>query len=176
MNQFKQNTKDWIEKMVIGLNLCPFAKQPFRTHKIRYVVVEGTLEDLVKVLVNELKMLVVTEANKIETTLIIHPYLLTNFYDYNDFLGVADTLLQKEHLEGIIQIASFHPQYQFAGTDQDAAENYTNRSPYPMLHLLREASLEHILAHYPQPELIPERNIETLNRLGLERIQTILKG
>lgn len=175
MNQIKQDTKDWIEKMVIGLNLCPFAKQPFKTNKIRYVVADGTLEDLVETLIKEIKMLVVTEASKIETTLIIHPNLLTDFYDYNDFLGIGQYVLENESLEGIIQIASFHPDYQFEGTSKDAAENYTNRSPYPMLHLLREASLEQILKHYPHPELIPERNIDTLNRLGLKGIQDILK-
>ena len=120
-------------------------------------------------------MLVVSEPAMIETSLIIHPFLLTNFYDYNDFLALLQQVLEKERLEGIIQLASFHPEYQFAGTAKDAAENYTNRSPYPMLHLLREASLESVLNHYSNPELIPERNIETLNRLGLEGIFDILK-
>lgn len=176
MQLYITDTKNWIEKMVIGLNLCPFAKQPFRANKIRYVVVEGTLEDLVAALVKEMKMLVVTEAKEIETTLIIHPYLLTDFYDYNDFLGIADAILEQELLEGIVQIASFHPKYQFAGTKPEAAENYTNRSPYPMLHLLREASLEQVLEHYPEPELIPERNVALLNNLGLAKIKNILES
>lgn len=167
-------TKNWIEKMVIGLNLCPFAKQPFRTGKIRYVVVEETnLSKLVEVLMLEMRRLVVTDAKEIETTLIIHPDLLTDFYDYNDFLAVADEVLHQELLEGIVQIASFHPQYQFADTSKDAVENYTNRSPYPMLHLLREASLEKALEHYPNPEAIPERNVTYLKQLGLNKIKQL---
>lgn len=168
-------TKNWIEKMVINLNLCPFAKLPFQTDKIRYVVVEETnLSKLVEVLMLEMRRLVVTNAKEIETTLIIHPYLLIDFYDYNDFLAVADEVLHQELLEGIIQIASFHPQYQFADTSKDAVENYTNRSPYPMLHLLREASLEKVLEHYPNPELIPERNVTHLKHLGLDKIKLLL--
>src|SRR5262245_29816680 len=132
-------TRRWIASMVIGLNLCPFAERVFTAGKIRYVVTDARNEEaLCSDLTGELETLAHSPITRVETTLLIHPSALGNFADYNDFLGVADRLLGELGLCGTIQIASFHPDYRFAGTEPDAVENYTNRSPYPMLHLLRE--------------------------------------
>jgi hypothetical protein len=160
-------TRHWLEKAVIGLNLCPFAKAVHVKDQIRYVVSEAeTPEALLAELTAELRALVAADPEETETTVVIHPRVLTNFLDYNDFLGVADAAIAELGLEGVLQIASFHPQYQFAGTEADAIENYTNRSPYPMLHLLREASVERAVAAFPDAAQIYEKNMETLRRLG----------
>src|SRR6516162_8609596 len=134
-------TRRWISSMVIGLNLCPFARRVFQTEKIRYVVSDAQDETALREdLASELKVLASSAVSVFETTLLIHPCALIKFLDYNDFLGEGDRCIRALGLQGTIQIASFHPEYQFAGTDPGAPENYTNRSPYPMLHLLREAS------------------------------------
>lgn len=162
-------TQQWLEKAVIGLDLCPFAKAVHVRDQIRYVVSAAkTPEELLAELFGELQALVAADPGEIETTLLIHPRVLTDFLDYNDFLGVADAAVAELGLEGVVQIASFHPRYRFAGTKPDAIENYTNRSPYPMLHLLREASVERAVAAFPDAAQIFEKNIETLRRLGLE--------
>src|SRR5262249_10321371 len=138
-------TKRWLEAFVIGLNLCPFAERPFRGGGIRHVVSAATEENgLLEDLRTELRRLAASE--EIETTLLIHQPVLTDFLDYNDFLDPAEKQVQALGLEGVIQIASFHPQYQFAGTEGDDVENYTNRSPFPMLHLLREESVTRVAA------------------------------
>jgi len=160
-------TKEWLEKVVIGLNLCPFAK-PVQ-NRIRYAFSGAeTPEALQRDLAEELRILAAADPDEIETTLLIHPRVLTDFLDYNDFLDVADDTLADLELVGEIQIASFHPEYQFAGTGPDDVENYTNRSPYPMLHLLREASVDRAVAAFPDASRIYERNIETLRALGHE--------
>ncbi len=162
-----QQTIDWIANFVIQLNLCPFARKPFQQEKIRYVLYEGTdLEELTLLLLKELNHLASTPAKKIETTFIIHPHLLQDFYAFNDYLEVTNHLIFAARLEGVLQIASFHPDYQFEGVEKDDVTNYTNRSPYPMLHLLREASIEYALEHYENPEGIPERNMEVMRSLG----------
>lgn len=162
-------TQKWLEKAVIGLNLCPFAKAVHIKNQIRYVVTEAkTEEELVGILIRELQYLTQVSPEQVDTTLIIHPEIFHEFLDYNDFLSVADGAIEELKLDGIVQIASFHPQYQFAGTDPDDITNYTNRSPYPMLHLLREASLSKVLETFPNPESIPEKNMQTLNDLGIE--------
>jgi len=168
-------TRCWIEQVVIKLNLCPFARKPFENGKIRFVVCTTNQPQALRIaLKTELEFLRSTEASAVETTLLIHPNALNNFLDYNDFLGVADALLEDQGYDGEFQVASFHPHYQFAGTTADAAENYTNRSPYPTLHLLREEGLERALDSYPNPDKIPERNIRTLNELGAEHMRNIL--
>src|SRR5688572_19763523 len=140
--QVLAQTRAWISSMVIGLNLCPFAQRVFQGDKIRYTVIQTiSKQDLLKTLEEELQKLVGVSSEEIETTLIIHPQTLTDFLEYNDFLDDCDTLIRNLGLRGIVQIASFHPEYQFAGTRKDEVENYTNRSPYPMLHLLREESI-----------------------------------
>jgi hypothetical protein len=161
-------TRHWLEAAVIGLNLCPFAKPVYAKEQIRYAVSQAeTPEALLGELIDELQILAAAEPAEIETTLLIHPAVLTDFLDYNDFLEVADAAVDDLGLRGILQIASFHPRYQFAGTAPDAIENYTNRSPYPMLHLLREASVERAVRSIPDPAEIYEKNIATLRRLGL---------
>jgi uncharacterized protein len=162
-------TRHWLEAAVIGLELCPFAKPVHAQGLIRYAVSSAEIPELLLAdLLRELEILAEADPAEIETTLLIHPDVLTEFLDYNDFLDVADAALEDLGLAGVIQIASFHPQYQFAGTGPNDIENYTNRSPYPMLHLLREASVERAVAAFPDTTQIFEKNIETLRRLGLE--------
>lgn len=166
---YQKITADWLEHFVIGLNLCPFAKKPFSTDKIIYRVEEsGDIETLMETLLTELLILNNSPASEISTTLIIHPNVLTDFMDYNDFLHVANDLLERVDMVGIVQIASFHPNYQFAETQINDVTNYTNRSPFPMLHLLRENEVEQAVKNYPKPEDIPNQNIEKLKELGLE--------
>ncbi|GBL45515.1 hypothetical protein SFMTTN_1325 [Sulfuriferula multivorans] len=163
-------TRTWLEKAVIGLNLCPFAKAVHVKQQIRYVVSAATTpEALLEDLLAELRTLQDTDAEQTDTTLLIHPYVLGDFLDYNDFLDIADAAAAEPEFDDAFQIASFHPQYQFADTAPGDIENYTNRSPYPMLHLLREASVERAVAAFPEAEQIFEKNMETLNALGLER-------
>ncbi len=134
----------------------------------------NTEKNLLLALQKELKFLQNDET--FETSILIHPYVLQDFYDYNEFLNDVDILLVEMKLEGIIQIASFHPEYQFSGTQPDDVENYTNRSPYPSLHLLREASVEQAVANYPMVDQIPARNIELMKRIGKEKLQAVMKS
>jgi uncharacterized protein len=169
-------TRRWISSVVIGLNLCPFAARVFLGGKIRYAVsgaVDGVA--LYDDLATELKALVAAPASEVETTLLIHPRALGDFLDYNDFLGEADRLVARLGLLGVVQIASFHPAYQFAGAGPDAVENYTNRSPYPMLHLLREESVTAVAGDPDELLAIPARNVETLRSLGRERVVDLLR-
>jgi uncharacterized protein len=168
-------TRTWIERAVIGLNLCPFAKTVYVGERIRYAVSDAqTTDALVDDLERELRMLAETSADLVETTLLIHPRVLTAFLDYNDFLDEADRAVDRLALSGVLQIASFHPDYQFAGTTPDDVTNYTNRSPWPMLHLLREASVEAAVAAFPDTDRIAEWNIETLRRIGLRGLMEAL--
>jgi len=163
--------------MVVGLNLCPFTKRELLADRVRFFVSEAeTEEQLLMDLHSELNLLNGCSGDgvDIETTLLIHPGVLQSFSDYNQFLDYAEGLLMELKLEGVYQIASFHPDYQFADTAADDVENYTNRSPYPMLHLIREKSLEKAVANYPNPEQIPERNIALLRNLGREKVQALL--
>ena len=162
-------TRKWLEQIVIGLNLCPFAKAVYVKDQVRFVLSDATTpEALVEELAEELILLRDTPAEQIDTTLIVHPDVLTDFLDYNDFLDNADAAIEALDLQGILQVASFHPQYQFAGAAPDDVSNYTNRAPYPTLHLLREDSVERAVAAFPDPDVIVERNIETLDKLGIE--------
>jgi hypothetical protein len=162
-------TRTWLERAVIGLNLCPFAKAVHLGGRIRYAVsVAETPDELRADLVDELQALADADPEEIETTLLIHPRVFADFLDYNDFLEVADETLAELDLVGEIQVASFHPRYQFAGTEPDDIENYTNRSPYPMLHLLRESSVDRAVETFSDASEIYERNIETLRKLGHE--------
>lgn len=170
-------TKDWIEKWVIGLNLCPFAKLPFVQNKIRYVVFEeDSAAEFSKILWSELSFLANETTEGIETTFLIHPRLGVNFDDYLDLCEWANGHLEALELTGVIQIAEFHPQYQFAGTQPAAPENFTNSSPYPMLHLLKETSITNAVNYFPTIADIPQKNIDLLNQMGLERIQKMLNG
>ena len=160
-------TREWLEKAVIGLNLCPFAKAVYVKNQVRFVVssaphLDGLLEDLDR----ELDFLAAAAPEEIDTTLLIHPTLLPDFLDFNDFMQLAEAAVEEHELEGVIQIASFHPLFQFEGTEPDDMGNYTNRAPFPTLHLLREASIERAVAAFPEAETIYERNIDTLKALG----------
>ena len=162
-------TRHWLTRAVIGLNLCPFAKSVHVKEQIRYVVSEATdAEALIDTLEAELKTLAEADPERIDTTLLIVPRMLTDFADYNDFLYLAERLLDSLGLSGVLQIASFHPQYQFAGTEADDIENYTNRAPYPILHLLREDSIARAVEAFPDAADIYERNEETMRRLSHE--------
>lgn len=161
-------TQAWLEKAVIGLNLCPFAKAVHSKGQIRWVHCTATTpEALLQTLATELQLLAAARPEDIDTTLLVHPGVLGDFLDYNDFLDVADAALEELGLDGTLQIASFHPQYQFAGTDEDDVGNLSNRSPFPTLHLLREDSIERAVEAFPEAEAIYERNIETLEKLGV---------
>jgi hypothetical protein len=160
-------TRQWLEEVVIGLNLCPFARKELVNNRIRFVVSSTDSEGaLLADLQAELRFL--DEHPETETTLLIHPGLLASFDDYNEFLAVADELLELLELDGVYQVASFHPDYRFAGTGPDDAENYTNRSPFPMLHLLREDSVAQAVDSHPDPDSIPERNIALMQQLGAD--------
>lgn len=165
----QQDTQVWLEKAVIGLNLCPFAKSVHVNQRLRYVVsVATTPEALLKELAHELLALQRVDPDEIETTLLIHPLVLQDFLDFNDFLGAADALVEDLELAGDLQIASFHPDYQFGGTAPGDISNYTNRSPYPTLHLLRESSIEKAVETMADTDAIYENNMATLEKLGLE--------
>jgi hypothetical protein len=167
-------TRAWVDKAVIGLNLCPFAKAVQVKVQVRYVVSDAKDgETLLADLHAELLALTNADPARTDTTLLIHPCVLQDFYDYNGFLDVADDCLEELELDGIIQIASFHPQYQFADSGLEDIENYTNRSPYPILHLLREESIERAVTAFPDASKIYERNMETLRRLGLAGWQAL---
>ncbi len=160
-------TTRWLERAVIGLELCPFARAPHIQGRIRYVVSRAhTPDELVEDLCVELRWLAATDPADCETTLLIHPHVLGDFLDFNDFLDTADAAVEALDLVGVLQVASFHPQYQFAGTASDDVENATNRSPWPTLHLLREESVERAVLALADPDEIYRRNIETLRKLG----------
>ena len=162
-------TRHWLEKAVIGLNLCPFAKAVYVKNQVRLVVSQARhADDLLEELDRELVLLVATPAEQIDTTLLIHPTLFDDFLDFNDFLEVAEGVLDEHGLEGVIQLASFHPQFQFDGSEPDDIGNYSNRAPFAILHLLREESVERAVAAYPEADTIFEKNVETLERLGNE--------
>jgi hypothetical protein len=176
-NRMVQDTLRWLERAVIGLNLCPFAKAVYVKGQVHCTVSQASnLEALRDDLLQALKDLVAHEPAERDTTLLIIQNLLQDFVDYNDFLNVADDCLLALDLEGEIQIASFHPQYQFAGTDEDDITNFTNRSPYPTLHLIREASIDRAVAAFPDVEDIFEANMATMNQLGLQGWQDLNVG
>lgn len=160
-------TRAWLEHAVIGLNLCPFAKAVHVRGQVRFAVCESPEPELLlQRLADEMQALVATDPAETDTCLLIHPAVLTDFDDYNQFLDAADALLEDLGLEGVLQVASFHPQYRFEGTEPGDIENATNQSPYPMLHLLREESIDRAVAAFPEPEAIFEANQRTLAELG----------
>ena len=160
-------TRHWLEKAVIGLNLCPFAKAVYVKNQVRLVVSQARhADDLLEELDRELDLLVATPAEEVDTTLLIHPTLFDDFLDFNDFLEIAEGVVDEHGLDGVVQLASFHPQFQFDGTEPDDIGNYTNRAPFAMLHLLREESVERAVEAFPEAEAIFEQNIATLEKLG----------
>ncbi len=173
-NDVVEAVRHWLEAFVIELKLCPFAKRELVKERVRFAVssTEST-EQLLATMLEELQLL---EGDPgIETTLLIHPQVLQDFDDYNQFLDVVDALIEQEGYAGVFQVASFHPGYQFADTAVDDAENYSNRSPYPLLHILREASVEREVASYPDINEVPGRNIRLLRELGASKLQAILE-
>ena len=168
-NTVSEHTKQWLEKAVIGLNLCPFAKAPHVKNLVRIVVskarhLDGFLEDLDR----ELQLLGNTPASELETTLLVHPTLFPDFETFNQMLEIADDAVVENELEGIVQIAPFHPDFQFEGTEADDISNYTNRSPYPTLHLIREDSITKAAEAFPDASAIFDRNIALLEKMGHE--------
>ena len=169
------SVRQWVESFVVELNLCPFVKRELVNNRIRFSATNAETEKhLLEALLSELKIL--DNDFSIETTLLIHPQVLQDFCNYNQFLSFADNLLVEMNLEGVYQIASFHPDYQFNDTETDNVENYTNRSPYPMLHVLRENSLEKAIADYPDVDQIPTRNIELMNSMGQDKLSAIMQN
>lgn len=161
------DTRRWLERAVIGLNLCPFAKAVQAKGQVRIVHSDAsTASALLEQLGEELLLLRDTPAEDTDTTLLVHPQVLQDFLDYNDFLDQADALVESLELDGVLQVASFHPDYQFADSGPDDVENFTNRSPWPTLHLLREASIDRAVEAFPDPDVIVARNIATLRALG----------
>lgn len=162
-------TRLWLEKAVIGLNLCPFAKSVYVKNQVRIVVSDAKhLDAFLEELDKELDFLAAADPEEVDTTLLIHPTLLPDFDVFNEVAGIAEEAVVEHELEGVLQVASFHPQFQFEGTEPDDISNYTNRSPFPTLHLIREASLERAVAGLANPDEIYERNIRVMNELGLE--------
>ena len=173
--QAELDVRRWLERAVIGLNLCPFAKAVHARQQVRIVISDAsTARALLEELGEELALLRDTPAEQVDTTLLVHPQVLQDFLDYNDFLDDADGLVEALDLNGVLQVASFHPQYQFADTAPDDAENLTNRAPYPILHLLREESVARAVEAYPEPDSIIERNIATMRALGAEGFEKLL--
>ena len=169
-------TQAWFEKAVIGLNLCPFAKAVHTKGQIRWVEsAAATPEALLHDLLQELQHLAAADPAQTDTTVLVHPQVMHDFLDFNDFLDLADAALEELGLDGALQIASFHPRYQFEGTDEDDMGNFSNRAPHPTLHLLREDSVERAVAAFPEAEAIFERNIETLEKLGPEGWRQLMR-
>lgn len=164
-----EDTQRWLEKAVIGLNLCPFAKAVHVKQQIHYAVSEATdARGVAEQLQQELEDLAEISPEKRDTTMLIVPHALQDFLDFNDFLELADELVEAMDLGGILQVASFHPQFQFEGTEVDDVTNCTNRAPYPILHLLREDSIDKAVEAFPEAEAIYEHNMQTLEKLGIE--------
>ena len=162
-----EDTQKWLLQAVVGLNLCPFAKAVVVKDMLRYrVCASAEPADVLALLREELQHLAEADPDQLDTTLLIAPLALPDFLDFNDFLADCDEVLTDLELDGVLQVADFHPRYQFGGTDADDISNCTNRSPYPTLHLLREASIDKAVEAYPDASLIFERNIEVLNKLG----------
>lgn len=169
-DNIKQQVQQWLDDVVIGLNLCPFAAKPNRNKQIKIQVSHAVSEELLlEDILAELMVLDSCDAKELETTLLVIPDMLQDFFDYNLFLDWVDALIKQQDWEGIYQVATFHPDYCFGGAAPDDDENLTNRSPFPILHLIREASMERVLKHYPNPELIPDNNINSVESLSDEQ-------
>ncbi|MFT4635291.1 MAG: hypothetical protein ACI9OI_001083 [Chitinophagales bacterium] len=171
--EIERRVENWLTSIVINLNLCPFAQREYRNNSIRFKTSFAELEEeIVRDLVVELSLL--NKHQELQTTLLILPSALSEFEYFNDFLGFADSLLEEMKLDGVFQFASFHPEYRFAGTSEDDAENFTNRAPYPMLHILRESSLDWAVDEHPDTDQIPLDNIALMNKLGVDHMRKML--
>ncbi len=171
-----QATVKWLEQWVIGLNLCPFARYPYAQGKVRIVSIHSTDEDnIFREVLGELDTLYQQSADEIETTLVVVENGLQSFNEYLGMLGLLESVLPQTGLEGVIQVASFHPQYCFDGVDENDVSNFTNRSPYPLFHLIREASLTRALESYPDVQSIPQTNIELMQSMGIVEVRKRLR-
>ncbi len=169
INTITQQVDQWLNDVVIGLNLCPFAAKPQRNKQIKIFVSEANQEEtLLEDILLQLIELNNTEPKKLETTLVVVPNMLQDFWDYNFFIDWVEGLIKQQDWEGIFQVATFHPDYCFGGSEPGDDENLTNRSPYPVFHLIREESMEKVLKHYPDPESIPDTNIARVSALTKE--------
>ncbi|EKZ9294413.1 DUF1415 domain-containing protein [Vibrio parahaemolyticus] len=169
INTITQQVEQWLNDVVIGLNLCPFAAKPQRNKQIKIFVSEATQEEaLLEDILLQLIELSTTEPEKLETTLVVVPNMLQDFWDYNFCIDWVEGLIKQQDWEGIFQVATFHPDYCFGGAAPEDDENLTNRSPYPIFHLIREESMEKVLKHYPDPESIPDTNIARVSALSEE--------
>ncbi|MFW9713479.1 DUF1415 domain-containing protein [Vibrio parahaemolyticus] len=169
INAITQQVDQWLNDVVIGLNLCPFAAKPQRNKQIKIFVSEATQEEaLLEDILLQLIELSTTEPEKLETTLVVVPNMLQDFWDYNFCIDWVEALIKQQDWEGIFQVATFHPDYCFGGAEPEDDENLTNRSPYPIFHLIREESMEKVLKHYPDPESIPDTNIARVSALSEE--------
>lgn len=167
--EITEQVNQWLNDVVIGLNLCPFAAKPQRNKQIKIYVSEASQEEaLLEDILSQLMELDATPAEELETTLVVVPNMLNDFYDYNLFIDWVEALIRQQNWEGVFQLATFHPDYCFGGTDPEDDENLTNRSPYPVFHLIREESMEKVLKHYPNPEAIPDTNIARVESLTEE--------
>lgn len=175
MEKIISSVRRWVETVVVEYNLCPFAKRELINDHVHFFVTEATNEEQLLIALEE-QLHILNKDSSIETILLIHPYVLKDFYEYNQFLSLADELLVQMNLDGVYQIASFHPNYQFAETGINDAENYTNRSPFPLLHLLREDSLARAIEEHLETEQIPLRNIEIMNRIGHKKLKSLLQA
>jgi hypothetical protein len=166
------HTERWVKNVIVGLNFCPFAKREVDRGSVRYSILKGPMEKCLEYLILECDLLMADKET--ETTLLILPEGFDSFEYYLDLLDFSNALLQDQGYEGVFQLASFHPEYQFGGVPVDDPANYTNRSPYPMLHIIREASLEKAIKYHPDPEGIPDRNIELARKMGTEKFKKLL--
>ncbi len=172
--EIAEQVNQWLNDVVIGLNLCPFAAKPQRNKQIKIYVSEASQEEaLLEDILTQLMELDSTTAEELETTLVVVPNMLSDFYDYNLFIDWVEALIRQQNWEGVFQLATFHPDYCFGGTDPEDDENLTNRSPYPVFHLIREESMEKVLKHYPNPEAIPDTNIARVESLTDEEKRTL---
>ncbi|MFN1515462.1 DUF1415 domain-containing protein [Vibrio owensii] len=174
INAITEQIDQWLNDVVIGLNLCPFAAKPQRNKQIKIFVSEASQEEaLLEDILLQLIELSSTEPEKLETTLVVVPNMLQDFWDYNFFIDWVEGLIKQQDWEGIFQVATFHPDYCFGGAEPEDDENLTNRSPYPVFHLIREESMEKVLKHYPDPESIPDTNIARVSALSDEERQKL---
>ncbi|MET2947231.1 DUF1415 domain-containing protein [Vibrio owensii] len=174
INAITEQVNQWLNDVVIGLNLCPFAAKPQRNKQIKIFVSEASQEEaLLEDILLQLIELSSTEPEKLETTLVVVPNMLQDFWDYNFFIDWVEGLIKQQDWEGIFQVATFHPDYCFGGAEPEDDENLTNRSPYPVFHLIREESMEKVLKHYPDPESIPDTNIARVSALSEEERQKL---
>ncbi|MEL0636361.1 DUF1415 domain-containing protein [Marinomonas sp. TI.3.20] len=168
-------TIKWVNDFIVGLNICPFAKREMERESVRFVVVRSKKSQVaLEELMSEVHWL--DEHPETETTIIVFPTLFSDFYRYLDFVDLAENIMFEQECEGVYQLATFHPNYCFSGAEPEDVSNYTNRSPYPMLHLLREASVEKAIEFYGDTDAIPERNIDVMEEMGKESLEKILSN